>query len=458
MTYITHGNHKGARWFPRCCCQDCEVIRERFQRLANDESRWEAVQGNWVFPHNDPLSNLLENAPVFGTREDDVSPSIYIGVQELPDDNPDFYTITDVSMRELSLCHFVVDFDDSGEDFKYHSVEVLYNPNLAGGGENVITVSFWAYEGNTATQLGEDHYLNWEPADPGDWLRGKFTVCLNDDNLSISMADGTTGDIYDGEVFPTYNPDQQDAAPDFFFSEDITEKKGGKRAGFGHPALGTNTYMASTRWNSFELHIHENQKSGCPSCLACVCQGPPADEYDVTIDGFNDSADSCCNNCADLDGDFTLRYRPDLSTSGVCVWQYDGAYTPMWSCGFPGSSPCVALGGLDISFLRLTVKADTDELGNDICRWKFTAGNQDASNYFGASWGLTLNAVSCDCDLSSAEFDFGGAESGTAGETHSTGETILDPDGNPQSRNEPEARWFSEVCDVTSVTVTVSAA
>ena len=56
----------------------------------------------------------------------------------------------------------------------------------------------------------------------------------------------------------------------------------------------------------------------------------------------------------------------------------------------------VALGGLDISFLRLTVKADTDELGNNVCRWKFTAGNPTAANYFGGSWGLLLNAASCD--------------------------------------------------------------
>jgi len=118
----------------------------------------------------------------------------------------------------------------------------------------------------------------------------------------------------------------------------------------------------------------------------------------------------------------------------------------------------VALAGLDISFLRLTVKADTDELGNNVCRWKFTAGNPNAGNYFGGSWGLLLNAASCDCDLSSADFEFGGAESGTAGETSSGALVVLDPDGDPTSRNGVGQRWFSEVCDVTSVTITVSAA
>ncbi len=442
MTYLTHGNYKGTRWFPRCCCQPCEIIRDRFTRYAPiDASRWEVIRGNWG-THSDARATADGRRPLQETGGS--LPALVVGVQELPDADPDFYTVTDVTIKTSAQPFFVVDFTDAATD-TYHAVRVTYEY----ASEDKLTVDFLSYNGTTATQLGDTHVIDWDPDDPGEFLRATFTVCLNGDNLSIQMSSGTTGTTNDATG--------KDSPPDFFVAEDITAKHGGKRAGLGFSG-GLSAQRQGTRWNSFELHIHENQKDGCPSCLACVCQGPPADEYDVTIEGFNDSTDSCCDNCADLDGEFTLRYRPDLSTAGVCVWQYEGAYAPMWTCGFPGGSPCVALDGLDISFLRLTVKADTDAEDNEICRWKFTAGNPNAGNYFGATWGRLLNAASCDCDLSSADFEFGGTESGTAGETHSTAETVLDPDGNPSSRNGIGQRWFSEVCDVTSVTITVSAA
>ena len=436
MTYITHGNYKGARWFPRCCCEDCEVIKDPFVKFSPiDASRWEVIRGNWS-AWADPQATADSRAPLHGTHAG-TTPILVVGKQQLPDDSPDFYTVTDVTLYRTSDPIFVVDYTDSVDD-QFHAVQVTYDDDA----DDKLIVKFYDYDGTTRTQLGSDHVLSWTPAaTPGDWLRATFTVCLNGTKLMLQMAGATTGDAEDGTG--------KDAPPDFMFSEDITAKKGGKRAGIGHGG-GSTSATNKTRWNSFELHIHENQQTGCPSCLSCACSGPPVDEYDVTIASIIDVADGCCDNCADLNGTYTLQYSSADSTSTVCVWKYVGSYTPLWNCNTPSGSPCEGY-ALDVDEIWLTVK----KVGSD-CVWKLSFVDQYSAVYFGSQWKYTTSHP-CTCELSSVAFPYNGVAATAT--SHDVGEVVLDSDGQEQARNNDVFlnRWFSEVCDITSATVTLSA-
>jgi len=436
MTYITHGNYKGARWYPRCCCEDCQVIKDPFVRFSPiDASRWEVIRGNWS-AWADAKATADNRAPLHGSHAG-TTPILVVGKQELPDASPDFYTVTDVTMYRTSDPIFIVDYTDSVDD-QCHAVQVTYDDDA----DDKLIVKFYDYDGTTRTQLGSDHVLTWTPAaTPGDWLRATFTVCLNGTKLMIQMAGATTGDTEDGTG--------KDAPPDFMFSEDITAKKGGKRAGIGHGG-GSISATNKTRWNSFELHIHENQQTGCPSCLSCACSGPPVDEYDVTIASIADSSDSCCDNCADLNGTFTLQYSSAASTSTVCVWEYIGSYTPLWNCNTPGGSPCE--GNLyDIDRIELTLKKDGSN-----CVWKLAFVDEFSAAYFGALWTFTTPHP-CTCELSSQAFTFTGVPDGGS---PSSG-TVIDSEGINQTRAPSggggEQRYLAEACDISSATVTLSA-
>jgi hypothetical protein len=456
MTYITHGNYKGTRWYPRCCCEDCEVIRERFTRFDPiDTTRWEEIRGSWS-THSDPRSTADGRQPL---RESGGSlPALVVGVQELPDAEPDFYTVTDVTIKSGAQPIFIVDFTDAITD-TYHAVMVTYDKAI----NDQLVVSFRSYSGTTATSLGGNHIIQWDPADPGEFLRATFTVCLNDDNLSIQMVSGTTGAANDATG--------KDSPPDFFLAEDISAKHGGQRAGFGFGG-GLSSPRQGTRWNSFELHIHENQKSGCPACLSCDCTGAPSDEYEVEIVGIDDVSNNCCDNCDDLNQIFTLRYSPALSNSQVCVWDYNvGSGSQLWTCNYPYGSPCGQIGPFDVDVLRLSVMAGEDDAGNPICIWKFAfvvlSGAGSGQPYFGHQWDHRPSSP-CTCDLSTvfdaAGHPAGSAAAGTAPYPGATGETILDSEGNPQMRLPPGTppslggRFFSDVCDISAATVTITAA
>jgi len=455
MTYITHGNYKGARWFPRCCCEDCEVIRDRFIRIGGiDPSRWEEIRGSWG-THSGAQAAADNAHPLQESSAPADMPALVVGVQDLPDNNPDFYTITEVTIKTGAQPIFVVDFTDAVTD-TYHAVRVTYDNST----DDEIIVAFFSYDGTTATQLGGHHIIDWLPTDAGDYLKATFTVCLNDDKLMVLMSGGTTGDGEDAIG--------ADSPPDFMVSEDITAKHGGKRAGLGF-AGGLASPRAGTRWHSFELHIHKNDKSDCPACLDCTCNGPPPDEFDVTIEGITDQDSECCDNCADLNETYSLRYSASLSTSTVCVWEYTSDYSVLWFCNFPSGSPCEENGPYQVDSIRLTITSGTDEEDNPICKWKLAFVALGSTGYYGSMW-IHWPEDPCTCDLVEAEFSFGGHEEGSSsagwagGPYGTSGETVLDPDGRPQSRQgEASAAaggiFFSDVCDVeTTATVTVSVA
>ena len=394
-------------WYPNCCCKECIIYHDDCRGTeVNDiySTYWHEIE--------EPSSSVPWSADAFDSTvsfgeigyacgdgflicKTEITESPYncvVGAKFL------WATATDTATARM-----VVDYVD--ED-NFHYVDVDHDGSRTG---DSIEVRFYDRSSGSDTQIGGT--IKVDSGDLAGWPELYIVVCKSTTAMQLNIFSASAS--Y-GNPWPPF--DDQDTS---FFAEAAITNKGGKQAGVG--MKGGYGYLGGSRSDDdygmrlqeFWLERTADENSNCEACQRLCCSDTLPMEFDVTLDGFEDSNPSTtgggfCLDCTDVDDVYTV-----TQTWGCC-WEFEAGYaTTFFECDYEISG--VEFQGARYTTVRLCVSEDLAtnnaiwelqilEIGHSSKRivWQYDSGQTypAACALDGTeTWTETMNTTNCKTDV-----------------------------------------------------------
>ena len=392
-------------WYPNCCCNECLIFHDDCRGYYPD------VPAVWWHEYELPSSSQPWKTDVYDTSSSFGEIGYVCGdgflickteISEAPYNCVVGAKFLWATATDTATARMVVDYVD---DDNFHYVDIDHDGSRSG---DSIEIRFYDRAAGADTQIGST--ISVDSSELTGWPSLYVVVCKSTTAMQLNIFSATTP-YADG--WPPFT----DQTTSFFAEAQITNKAG-KQAGVGLKGAYLGSGGSRTdddygiRLQEFWLERTADENSNCEACERLCCSDTLPIEFDVTLDGFEESNPSStgggfCLDCSDVDDVYTV------SQTWGCCWEFDAGYsTTFFECDYEISG--VEFQGARYTTVRLCVSEDPDtnnalwelqilEIGHSSKRivWQYDSGQAYPATCAldgTETWTETLNTTNCKTD------------------------------------------------------------